>query len=550
MLVVRSMDGVISLHAQNAIIRESATTDAGFADGSDAHFHIVDEEAKQEFISLVFHANAQKKAPEYNMRIEVPDNKRIICSPDHNADMIVRHPMLKAGSIALHRTGDIWHIEARGTIPMGLHLNATKVAAAATAHAGAFVDCVGMHLYLDESYILATDDHNLLVRNLYYERVSEGEHHLKYPCINRAARIMNQVPTDKFQVQDPPAAPSENRGNLVISLLPAVAMILLTVFLRGNYASSIQMMLFSTLSLSIGAVSSILTYVYTGNQQKKQSKTRRDRYLAYIEQCRKQLTSIRTDEKYILNDLYYNSDTQIQQVEAFSARLFDRRPSDTDFLDIRLGYGRKLSQQGVAYKAHDSFEAMDELYQMPAELAREFAYIDDMPVCVKGREASAIGIVGDTTQLKRYLNVLTLDLATRHYFEDIRIHFLLSETYYDEMYAWRLLPHARSLESFRRNISFNQESRTSQLETLYKELEARHNAKGSIEGMPWLVIFVDAGQQMAMQHPLFKYVPDSAQVHVLFVFMSMFQDLLPQGCTSIVKLMNNTNAGIVSVHEC
>lgn len=547
LLSVSSADDLFLLHVQEGVIKEVGADHANFAVGSDAHYHIVDKQLNSELVSITFHAESKKVAPEYNLHVDIPDDRKIFFGTDSGADIVVRHSLLRGSFVSMQKVQVGWKITPICNIPMGLYLNAVKITGSTEAHAGDFVECVGLHIYLQENHILIATDDSAFVRTLHYEKHSEGEHHLEYPCINRTARIMQQIPDEEFQVQDPPAVPNENKGNLLISLLPTVAMILLTIFLRGSHESNMQMILFSTLSLSVGAVSSVLTYIYTGSQQKKQTATRKSKYLAYIENCRKQISQIRAKENRISNEQYSDCETQIQQVETFAATLFDRRKTDADFLDIRLGYGRKKAKRRVVYKAHDSFETMDDLFQLPGKLAREFEYIDNMPICVSGREANAIGVIGDVPQLKQYLNVMTLDLVTRQCYDDIHMHYVLSETYYNEMHAWRLLPHAGAKDSVARNLAFDQESRTAQLEALYKELSERYNSENSIDVMPWLVVFVDADQHTTMQHPLFKYVPNAAQVHVLFIFFSMFQDLLPQGCSSIIRLMNNVNAGIVSL---
>ena len=112
--------------------------------------------------------------------------------------------------------------------------------------------------------------------------------------------------------------------------------------------------------------------------------------------------------------------------------------------------------------------------------------LKDAPVTLKLKETGRIGVTGPQDALVHILKLMTLDLASRHYYTDVQFVYSIGEED-TARFSWlRMLPHVQNDLLGRRNIICDDESRNIVLEYLYKEILAR----GKDNRKPHIVVFV------------------------------------------------------------
>lgn len=487
---------------------------------------------------------AMPSVPEYDRMVEVPIDRTIRIGANADADIVLQHPLITGPVCDLTHTDSGWIIHAAESVPIGLFADTERITRQAKAANGSFLSAPGMRFYLGADCLRMPSRDNVRVATLPYLDGSEQNSHLHYPCISRTSRRIMALPKEPITVQDPPSSSEPPKRNLLVSLLPAAMMILLTVFLRGSFSGG-SMILFSAATISIGAVTSVITYFQTGKESRKKAADRKEAYERYIRECDQKIAESRAEEVQILSAIHISPQQELRNVRDFSAELFDRRPDDEDFLDILLGYGTLRSARPVVCKAHEVFESVDELYGLPQKLQRKYALQDGLPSCVRARQANAVGIVGDIQPLRGLLRNISLDLVTRQYYEDISLYYFLSDAFLPEKTALRMMPHVKDRATGRRNIACDEDSRALLLETLFKELCRRETEKEGVGNACWLVIFVHVDDSPIVRHPIMGFVEKASALHTVFVFLSTHKDLLPQGCTSLIQLASNTDMGMM-----
>jgi len=426
---------------------------------------------------------------------------------------------------------------------MGVYINSQKLEPGATASLknGDFIFTSNVSFaYMNDRLLTA---HSASVFDLPYTDIAEQNSHLVYPQISRTTRFHEVLPTDSIEIQDPPNLPEQPQRNLLVSLLPALGMIALTIVVRGSMSGS-SMILFSVCSMGMGAIASVFTYFETKKRSKVKGEERNKLYREYIDQRREDIRALRDKECQILHRIYIDPEQEIRNVEEFTADLFDRSRTDEDFLDIQLGRGTIESHQRIKCKNHEVFEKTDELYDLPHQLENEFRFIDEMPIVIHGSTANAIGIQGNVESMGLMMNQVVLDLSTRQYPSDVEMYCLCGVDFEPQMYAYRLLPHLQSPCLGRRNLVHDSESRDLILEKLFKEFTIREENKDYAAGAPWMVIFVYADTDL-MQHPLMRYIPQASALHALFIFLAQHREQLPQGCSYTVRLFTNVRSGLL-----
>ncbi|MBO4926614.1 MAG: type VII secretion protein EssC [Clostridia bacterium] len=483
--------------------------------------------------------------PHYDRSIDISEDQSILVGAGRNADIPLRHSLIPDEAFRLRRKQKALLLEQIRPVPMGVYVNTRKTNGSATVRDGDFLFCVGFRAYWHDGQLHIPSNDGIEIHTLHYVDEKEQNSHLEYPRINRTSRFQYQRSTEPIEIQDPPNNNNQNKNNLLMSLLPVSAMILLTLFLRGTSSSNLGMVLFSVASLAIGGVTSVLTYIQTSKENKKKSQQRVETYNKYIQQQRKMIRDARDEEREIQSAIYIDPETELQNVWDFSGDLFDRHLTDADFLDVRLGTGDLRSSRKIVCKKHEVFEASDELFSLPNRLQKEFEFIHDMPAAVPLREANAIGIVGDEDKLEETVKNMMLDLSTRQYFDDVKLYLFLSDVFRREVECFRSLPHLKNKRLDRRNIAHDEESQTVITEDLYKELSDREAIGTLPEQYPWLVVFVYADESALMQHPVIRYVEKASSLHAAFIFLTQHRELLPQGCSYRVLLATNEFSGVI-----
>lgn len=396
-------------------------------------------------------------------------------------------------------------------------------------------------LFMHQTLLCAGDASE--INGLPYADASEQTGHLIYPQVCRTSRAHDLPPTEDIEILDPPAVMDPQKRNIFVSILPSILMAALIVLLRGSMSGG-SMILFSVCSMATGIIGTVITYFETTKRYKKEKQRREETYRAYIEECKTKIEEAREKERRILRSIYITPQQEIRNVMDFSGSLFDRVPSDNDFLDLRLGYGCLPSGQAVRTKRHEVFEKTDALYQLPHEIKRKTRFSNQLPAWIRTREANAIGLHGDFSSLGRMLNQTVLDFASRHYPADLQMYFLLNQQFDEHMQAIALLPHVYDAKAERRNIGHDEESVDRLLKKLYAELSNRESNAAYAQAAPWMILFVYADDTL-MRHPIMQFIETASKLHCVYIILSGFQEKLPLGCKYIVRLFSNEKSGLL-----
>ena len=484
---------------QGACLADMEETTLRFAERSSADLCV--QAGDQMLFRLRATPVAPPPVPVYDRQADVPEGRAILIGGADSDDICIASPLFSSSVLRAAYAGGRWLLEPLAPAPLGMYRNVERLTHSCQADIGDFVQVGPLSICLKEKQLLLPSDGTAQVRTLHYTDHAEQMSHLRYPCVNRTSRQLLKKPTDDIPILDPPAAIEEKKNNLVISLLPTAAMIALTVLLRNSFSSNSSMIVFSALSMSIGAVSSVLTYVQISREGKKAQRKRDKNYREYIGQCEERIQQAHAHERQALRQIYPDFQTELQAVRDFSAQLFDRRQQDEDFWDIRLGEGALRSAQKITCARHEVFESTDLLFDLPGHLQQKYALVDGLPAVVRGAQAGAVGILGDDEQLRAAVRLMTLDLAVRQYFDDMRLFYFLPPVFQPEMEAVRLLPHVKNPSIPRRSIAHDEESRATLTESLYKLLSDREAEPDALAGQPWITVFIFADDSPIMQHP-------------------------------------------------
>lgn len=388
------------------------------------------------------------------------------------------------------------------------------------------------------------DKDDLMEVNIGYRDIVESVSAMNYPEFVRNSRLKLKINDEPFKILSPKEKPKKPKSNLVLKLLPALAMIFLSVFLRGFMGNSnISFILFSVCSMSIGAIVSTISII-SGNKEYKQSVVDREiSYRKYIDGKREEIKNIRSEELQFLNRIYYRYDEIASFAKSFSGSMFDRTPKDEDFLELRIGIGIVDAIRPIDYSVQEKYESdEDELLELPLQLSEEYSKIINAPICLQLKDANVIGIVSNDNYLYETMKILYFDLCMRHHYDDVQTILIIDKNEV-EKYSWvKWFKHINCNDRFR-NIACDDFSRNTVFEYLYNELSERENNKEK-GNLPHIVVFVMCDYGI-MQHPISRYIEKASEYGVTFIFFENYKEFIPLGCSQLVYIDSNVEGRVV-----
>ena len=380
---------------------------------------------------------------------------------------------------------------------------------------------------------------------------SDQTSHFTYPDFNRSTRLQYVIPEEEVEVKQPPSKPQQNQRGLLVTILPALAMLVLLVVVRGFMSTGtggMSFILYSAGSMLIGVIVSLITYFGDKKRLREQLRTREEQYNAYIEEKETGIQAQRSNELRIRRLIYSSLSEDLSEAVNFQKRLFEKDVHDPDFLEVYLGTGTIESNCRVKFNKQDFVDPDDPISMLPEQLADKYRYISDAPIIAQFKQAGAVGVVGSNEGQLEALKNFTLDIALRHFYKDVKLFYMLDEADLQSMSWLRWLQHVHNDTLNIRNFICDDESRKVLTEQLYSILSAREAQQRANDGADEFschyVVFVRGAQQIS-KHPLSKFVERCAQYGFTFVFFEEYEEFLPKGCGEIIRLGNAERSDLI-----
>ncbi|MFD6998939.1 type VII secretion protein EccCa [Streptomyces mirabilis] len=260
--------------------------------------------------------------------------------------------------------------------------------------------------------------------------------------VKRPPRALpSEVPTEEVVLQPPPELPRGHQESVLMQLLPTLGMGGSVVFFFTNGQPFMKIMgmvmIASTVAMSIAMV-----VRFRRGSQGQLADMRRD-YLSYLSQTRR--TALDTgkaqrDAQYYLHP----SPEQLWALVAEGSRVWERRPGDEDFAQVRIGLGpQSLATPLVSPETGP----VDQLEPLTAGAMQRFVathgVLDALPMAVSLRAFYHVTVSGDPLSVRASARALAGSLASLHSPEDLVIVVAAGR---EELSHWewaKWLPHVQ-----------------------------------------------------------------------------------------------------------
>ena len=498
-----------------------------------AVFRVKYQDSSADVFTIEYLLDFESEKKKYERAIDISNVSKLQIGVSPACQVVLNSPYVKEDRISLTKKQSGLELEVENT-SYGVYHNGVKIAKNCTLNNGDFFSFSDFAFYYKNGTIWTEIRNGISTSLPYIDNVTP----YNYPAFTRNTRMRLKVNTKEIEILDPPSRPVRPKNNILTALLPSISMIVvsgLMAFMGGT-----SMIIFSAVSAIMAIITALIGIVQANKDFKNETQQRIEKYNNYANQKRQEITTVRNEERAALESIYPNQDSEQRKIFDFSSDLFDRLPSDDDFLAVRLGTGNVEAERKIKYKEQERLEVEDDLQLIPEQIYNAEKILENAPVVCDFKEANAVGIIGsDDARFSLFKNIV-IDLVARQYHTDLRLFFISDKENKGKLSWLRFLPHVYNAASGVRNIVCDDESKTRIFDYLYKELSQRNkeNAK------PHLIAFFydDCGIQ---SHPLSKFIASGNELGITFVFMARHKADIPIGCSYLIFAESMTKGTLV-----
>ena len=256
----------------------------------------------------------------------------------------------------------------------------------------------------------------------------------------RSPRLKLDVPLGEIEIESPPAVTVKPELNLVSMLLPALGTVGVAVVMTA--ISGIPMMLLYTLPMTfIGLIVSGMNYRKQKKGYSNQIDVRVEKYNEHLNQA---VITIKQWQKQQI-DALIAADPDINDcfhmAETVDRKLWGRKPTDADFMSVRVGTGKLPSSFDIRVPKEGISLEDDELRRRPKEIYQKYCMVNYVPITCSILENQVCGIVGSTKDTAHLINNTVTQIATHHCYTEVRTIFVYDQKDQAEFSWIEKLPH-------------------------------------------------------------------------------------------------------------
>ena len=351
-------------------------------------------------------------------------------------DIVYPNSLVSRRHALLNKTDGGWYIQDSNS-SNGTFVNNRRISRS-SLHTGDVVYILGLRLIIGPNFIAINDgDNRAYVRSSILKPIdsdlsvgdeppkgSVGENAL----FNRLPRHRTALAHTEITIEAPPLSMNSNKIPLLLRMGGSMAMGGISA-LSGHYTSLIVSVLFP-----------LLNQKYSDKEKKEYEALRTEKYTAYLNGKRKEISDEVNAEQSVLNQNYPELEKVLKYPKT-KTQLWERRKIDDDFLSVRLGSGRIPLIAEIDYPKQRFDMNEDELETQMYSLAETPVTLENVPITASLVENPVIGVTGDKSDRLELAHRLIMQTAILHSYDEVKFIFLLEPDDLAELEYIKYLPH-------------------------------------------------------------------------------------------------------------
>jgi S-DNA-T family DNA segregation ATPase FtsK/SpoIIIE len=356
---------------------------------------------------------------------------------------------------------------------------------------------------------------------------------------NRMPRIREALPQGEIKIPAPPNVSPLSKQSWFQTLLPLLGMFVMVGIYGGMYGNPTMAIAMAAMS-GFSVLGSIVGKQMQRKNHEKEVAEKKAAYAEALKQKHGELEDLRQKQQRIRADTDPELAILLARARNRDPRLWERRPADADFLNVRLGIGDLPSTVIVSAPHPDMPDPhLKEAHAIEAEYAR----VPQVPVLADVR-MGPLGIAGSLPERNGIARAMLCNLVVHHSPDEVHLLAIYSPHRTLEWQWLKWLPHTYTLndETGRHYLANDSLSAGDVLKDLLDELHRRQNQlytaqqKQDAPVWPWLVLFIE-DYALVRNDPAIHLLlsPQSRQLNVTALFAVNQPSQVPTGCSTVVE---------------
>jgi S-DNA-T family DNA segregation ATPase FtsK/SpoIIIE len=310
-----------------------------------------------------------------------------------------------------------------------------------------------------------------------------------------------QLPEDKLELPSPePLKGQPPNINLISTILPPVMMVIVVIiYAQLSPDADMRLMILMPMMSMAFPIGNLISYYFQKKDYRKGLQIREQNYRSLLAKSREGLEALARQQRETL-EIEYPVAPKLAPLalgQTSRRRLWCRRPTDSDFLSLRMGTGTDRPSFTVSMpRVNDPNEPLMPIAQ---EVVDSYQEISRVPILLDLHHVGSLAITsksggGDYSLSRR----LILDILLHHSPQDVQIAVISDVKEAQERWGWlKWAPHTRSIlqgEAIRR-LAFNPASIDKCLEWVVNEFNQRKDPEPGVKRKggprPSIVVIMD-----------------------------------------------------------
>lgn len=368
-----------------------------------------------------------------------------------DCDIMIKNDYVSRHHAELTWTGQGWRIKDTDSTN-GVFVNSNKIQDSFLNY-GDIIFIMGFRIAVGYGFISINDGNKRTIIQSPYVHALCDEKSIAYSRPKKEASgggvtYYNRLPREREIIKGDPiifdSPPPSMNGQIPFLLrMGSPALMGSRALITGNYFMAATSMIVP-----------FLTQGFSEKERKEYEKQRNEKYRAYLDAKRDQISKEATEEKRILEKTYPDANSIATWSET-KRRLWERRNVDDDFLTVRIGRGDYPMLAPYECDEERFNIEEDELEKEMRSITAQPAWLKNAPVLTSLTKDYVCGILGNREQTHVFVQNMMMQIALTHAPDEVKIMLLCDETEARIYEQFRFQKHMRNEDFTTRFLATN-----------------------------------------------------------------------------------------------
>lgn len=382
----------------------------------------------------------------------------------------------------------------------------------------------------------------------------------KEDYFSKSPRIRRIIETKEINLSPPPSSQNSEELPLILTIGPMLTMgitsattMISTISRINSHETTIQEQWPSLITAGAMLISTLLwpllTRIYNKKVQKRKKQELITKYGLYLQEKKKELAKEQQLQKDILIENLISTEECLKIIQKRNLNFWDKRLDQSDFLIVRVGFGRELLDVKVEYPEEGFTIEEDDLRKQADAMVEEYKYIEDVPVGYSLHDNKVTAIMGPKNKSFSFMDNIILQLITFYSYEDLKLVIFTDEENKNHWEYIKYLNHNFSNDKNIRFFSTTPDTAKNIAEFLNVEVNNRKQIKEADLKKPYYIIIVDNYSQIKK----YSFVKDITETdnNIGFSLLILEERLskLPSKCNNFITIGSGKSGILKNSYE-